>query len=70
MGTKNRQDMFSLAYREASEDEPIMVLTARDLHAAVCVDMWASLVRPDFPEMADAANRLAVEMRKWRKART
>jgi hypothetical protein len=70
MGTKNRADVFSRSYQEAAPDEPLMVLSARDVHAATCVELWASLVSDVAPDLAKQARVLAKEMREWRGKRT
>jgi hypothetical protein len=61
--------LFTEPYRYAASDEPLFVLTARDVHAPTIVETWASLKEADAPNIAREARQLADDMRKWRLSR-
>lgn len=77
MGTKNRPGRFD-CYENASPDEPIFILLARDASAADLVEAWANRRQrlidlgdkpPSEIAMVEEARACAESMRRWRATR-
>ena len=71
MGTKRNPGAFDCYAAAAAEDEPMFVLLARDRHAPLLVEMWASMreVWGESPEKVAEARACARSMRDWLIAR-
>lgn len=76
MGTKNNPGKFD-CHANAAPDEPMFIMLARDVHAPLIVEGWASnredaINRGFYPESDRAkvaeARECAEAMRAWRKA--
>ena len=67
MGTKNNPGAYD-CYDDAGDDEPLFVLLARDPHAPMLVDLWASLreLHAGNPSKVKEARDCAMLMRNWR----
>lgn len=67
MGTKTQPGPFN-CYGEATPDEPIFTLLARDPDAALVVEIWASIreARTGPTDRTREARHVAHTMRTWR----
>lgn len=66
MSTKNDPGRFD-CYNKLADDEPYFVLRAKDPHAPVLVELWASLREAEFGnfDKLEEARKCAGDMRKW-----
>jgi hypothetical protein len=71
MGNKTNPGQFG-CHAKAEPDEPLFTLLARDPHAPILIDAWASMreLAGEDPAKVAEARECAEDMRAWRERRS